>query len=164
MKEILFISCLVSVSIFGYSQQTLQHVVATSGNYFANEDVSLSFTLGEAVIIASTTDNLIITQGFQQPEYQVTNYTDESLYVQFNIKIYPNPFANSISVDFQNSPVNNYTLKVFDLTGKMVLLENLRSDTINSIDFTPFSSGQYLFIISSETSGLLGIHVVQKII
>lgn len=44
-----------------------QQVVAASGGYYTNTQGTLSVTIGEPVIQTTSTVNLIITQGFQQP-------------------------------------------------------------------------------------------------
>lgn len=44
-----------------------QQVVATAGDYFEGENISLSWTLGETVIETLAGDDIILTQGFQQP-------------------------------------------------------------------------------------------------
>ncbi len=45
----------------------MMHVVAAAGNYFRNQNFSVSSTLGETVIETLQTGNVILTQGFQQP-------------------------------------------------------------------------------------------------
>jgi len=50
------------------SAQTLSPVVlASSGNYYENASVSLSWTLGEIATETYSSGNIILTQGFQQP-------------------------------------------------------------------------------------------------
>ena len=44
-----------------------QQVIATSGGYYQNENISLSWTVGEPVIETFTAGDVILTQGFQQP-------------------------------------------------------------------------------------------------
>jgi len=44
-----------------------QQVVATAGAYYENDNISLSWTLGETVIATFESDDIILTQGFQQP-------------------------------------------------------------------------------------------------
>ena len=48
-------------------QTNAQQVIATSGGYYQNENISLSWTVGEPVIETFTAGDVILTQGFQQP-------------------------------------------------------------------------------------------------
>jgi hypothetical protein len=44
-----------------------QQVIASAGDYFEGNDISISWTLGEPVIETFQGNDLILTQGFQQP-------------------------------------------------------------------------------------------------
>lgn len=44
-----------------------QQVIASAGEYFEGENISLSWTLGEPVIETTTGADIVLTQGFQQP-------------------------------------------------------------------------------------------------
>jgi hypothetical protein len=44
-----------------------QQVISTAGDYYQDENMSLSWTLGETVIETFENDNIVLTQGFQQP-------------------------------------------------------------------------------------------------
>jgi len=59
---------LITVAILAFSQNTFaQQIIATSGGYFEGENISMSWTLGEPVIETFAGDDIILTQGFQQP-------------------------------------------------------------------------------------------------
>ena len=62
-----FFSATISLFIF-IGQLKSQQVVAASGGYYSNLQGSLSITVGEPVIQTTSSINLILTQGFQQPE------------------------------------------------------------------------------------------------
>jgi len=44
-----------------------QQVIASAGGYYEGENISLSWTLGEPVIETFEGNDIILTQGFQQP-------------------------------------------------------------------------------------------------
>ncbi|OQX82230.1 MAG: hypothetical protein B6D64_00925 [Bacteroidetes bacterium 4484_276] len=50
-----------------YGQSVSPEVIATSGGYFENAEISLSWTLGETVTETFSSGNVTLTQGFQQP-------------------------------------------------------------------------------------------------
>lgn len=62
------------------------------------------------------------------------------------IKIYPNPFVDSINWISQEGGL--YTLQLFSQNGKL-LFE--KTTTENSIDFSSFNSGVYFLVIREET-------------
>ncbi|MCF8366769.1 MAG: hypothetical protein K9H16_13355, partial [Bacteroidales bacterium] len=63
-----FLQITIGIALLAcFSQVKAQQVIASSGGYFENENLSLSFTIGEPVIETFTGTDFILTQGFQQP-------------------------------------------------------------------------------------------------
>ena len=59
---------LISAALIAFSLNTFaQQIIATSGGYFEGENISMSWTLGEPVIETFAGEDIILTQGFQQP-------------------------------------------------------------------------------------------------
>jgi len=50
-----------------FGQSVSPDVIATSGDYFQNANVSLSWTMGELITETFSNGNIALTQGFQQP-------------------------------------------------------------------------------------------------
>ncbi|HOW26003.1 MAG TPA: T9SS type A sorting domain-containing protein [Bacteroidales bacterium] len=64
---------------FGSMSQTLdQQVIATAGNYSEAGGISLSWTMGECVIATFGNNDIILTQGFQQP---LMTFTGQLLHI-----------------------------------------------------------------------------------
>ena len=66
MKKSLRFILIFAIAFFSFHAKA-QQVVATSGGYFEGENVTLSWTLGEPVVETFTGNNVVLTQGFQQP-------------------------------------------------------------------------------------------------
>ncbi len=62
-KLLLIFLLMLLITKFAASQQ----VVATAGDYFENDNLSISWTLGETIIATFESENIVLTQGFQQP-------------------------------------------------------------------------------------------------
>jgi hypothetical protein len=71
MKITILVFCL-TLSSGLYSQSLIPDVVTSAGGYFESGTTSVSWTLGEPVTEAFTNNNMILTQGFQQPFYGIT--------------------------------------------------------------------------------------------
>lgn len=66
MKQI--VSYLIATAFIAFSlNSNAQQAIATAGGYFEGENISLCWTLGEPVIETFGGDDIILTQGFQQP-------------------------------------------------------------------------------------------------
>jgi len=100
------------------AEQTPQHqVISSSGKYFENSSGSISFTLGEPVIMTLSQGDNILTQGFHQAEITVIN---ESIYpaLQFEIAVYPNPAHDYV------------ILKADQISGLYYILYTIKGDAI----------------------------------
>lgn len=68
--------------------------------------------------------------------------------------MYPNPANNSLVVLAQNSFESNM-VKIYDATGRMVLLHNLDSRTLQTIDIASLPAGLYYVTIGPSTKKLI---------
>jgi len=67
-----------------------------------------------------------------------------------NLQVFPNPATNNLNISFDLPKGNdNVWIEVLDLTGKVILNENM-SDSQISLDIASLESGSYLLKISSE--------------
>jgi gliding motility-associated-like protein len=68
MKQIIYISILLLfISSTTFGQVTLgRQVIGSTGSYFTGTNISVSSTVGEAVVQTLSSPNFILTQGFQQ--------------------------------------------------------------------------------------------------
>lgn len=68
MKSFLTIIVVFIIS-FNLSAQTIdRNVIASAGGYYQSNDLIVSYTIGEPVIYTLSTPNVLLTQGFQQPD------------------------------------------------------------------------------------------------
>ena len=75
MKKISTTFLITVFAWFGIHSQSIERdVVASSGDYFENAGVSLSWTLGELAVETYTAGNITLTQGFQQPGGTVSGF------------------------------------------------------------------------------------------
>jgi hypothetical protein len=76
------------------------------------------------------------------------------------IKISPNPASTTLTIQLENTfPPTSFQL--FDLSGRMVLQQELRSSTSVQIDISAVSKGMYLYHLASEESNTSGKLVVE---
>ncbi len=72
------------------------------------------------------------------------------------IAIYPIPAQSNMFIDIQDNKLNNPILSIYDLTGKIIYLENLNTNnTIHSINTSLINNGSYILQISDNSEVLL---------
>ncbi len=131
---------------------TAQEVITTSGEFGANSEGSLSWTLGEIVTETASTTSHHLTQGFQQIQEGYLGLPDESISNEF--LIYPNPFNLEVNV-VSNNNFGNYTLTIFDYQTKVVLQKDINFSSAcrqMSIDLSMLSAGFYYVELMTSSS------------
>jgi len=96
-----------------------QEVVAPAGNFFQGNGKSISWTLGELAIETFYGDDIIITQGFQQPQLTIPSSIDH-LDNEFDILAYPNPASEFIQITFQNGIPENAAYVLYGFKGEQI--------------------------------------------
>lgn len=120
------------------------NAISASGGYSEGAVYSMSFTIGEAVIITGTSGAHHITQGFQQPDLAVLSVEE---YQNIDISVYPNPARDVINV----STSENTKLMVYDIQGKVVRTFDIFSSQ-TTIDVSELSRGTYTLVFEANGS------------
>ena len=61
MKKLILTITLFSIATLGYTQQITRSVMASSGNYSTNSGVTISSTVGEAMVTTLTAGGFTLT-------------------------------------------------------------------------------------------------------
>ena len=140
MKHIIFFM-LCTLSLGGlFGQSISPGVYATSGSYFAVSNIQLSWTLGESIIGSD--------QGFHQSLVSVPVRANPEL--NFDILVYPNPVASTLSLKSRNPGNLKITIELSDLTGRLLFNKSIGSKNVYQMDFSKYISGIYLLRVTTE--------------
>ncbi len=146
MKHLPVILLCIPFAVFG--QDVSLYVLPAQGGFATSETMTLSWTLGEGFTETTYLDDVVVTQGFQQPFFDLQRVTPLSADT-YQANIYPNPTPGNLNLELMN-PGSGYQVEVIDLTGKV--LQTLQAtDKICQIDMSDYPAGQYFVRISSDT-------------
>lgn len=152
MKKGLLIAS-VFVTTLSYAQTVDLQVIGSLGGSYADANIDVNYTAGEAVIETVASGSIVLTQGFHQPDYGL-NALEEQV-IDNNISLYPNPTRDELNIAFTNNAKNYGTIEVMvvDLQGKQVYSEEVTlipgANDIIQLDCGSLKSGQYLLSIRS---------------
>jgi len=149
---------------FSFSQSLSPTLISSAGAYAEGGDISLSYSLGEIAVTTLTTDNLVLTQGFHQPELTGTGMPDE-MELDWKVNAFPNPVQDQLNISIRLRKPVDLNLAIFDLTGKKLLIKKLGripADFDYSIDFSGFSNGIYFLKIQTTDKRYSRIIKIQK--
>ncbi len=140
-----------------FAQQSL---IASSGGVFVNTNFSLSWSLGDIAIETLSTDNLVLTQGMQQPTKKATGIY-QNIYQTPEISIYPNPFKEILYINPQtiiNEPVE---IRLTDAQGKIVAIKKTNELPAN-LETTHFETGLYLLNLIINNQSVYTTYIVKQ--
>jgi hypothetical protein len=72
---------------------------------------------------------------------------DDSRYQDYNV--YPNPAHDWVKIDL-NREHTNVSIKVFDMTGNLLKMEEIDRMSTTDLDLTEFKAGLYMIQIHSD--------------
>ncbi len=155
---IAFVNPLVNIS----AQELQSDIKATASNYFTTDTYSLSWSIGEAVILTVSDSTISLTQGFQQPKFK-KKYVKSDLPNKDNIGIWPNPAVDEIEIKLDRPIDKNIPIKaeIYDAIGRRVISKEFYGQKV-SINISYLASGVYFVKLSVDGKDL-GTQKIQKL-
>ena len=103
---------------------------------------------------------VIVTQGAcsDTSECYTLDYTGIADILDQDYEVYPNPAHSYVTIDMANEH-SNVTIKVFDMTGNLLRVEELDRLTKTDLDISEFKAGMYMIQIHSDQ-----VHSVARIV
>ncbi|UCH13382.1 MAG: T9SS type A sorting domain-containing protein [Bacteroidales bacterium] len=119
-KKLLLVT--VYVAIAGFINSAAQEVITPSASYFETPSMSLTWTIGEIAIETFTSEDIMLTQGFNQADIIITGITEE-LSPGFNIAIYPNPVKDNFNITIEAEQMQELKAELYSMSGTKLLSE-----------------------------------------
>ena len=115
-------------------------LISSAGETLIKNNYNLSFSLGEIAIETLMQPDIILTQGFHQENYQISDL--DELSDMHTITIYPNPTQDFIYINCNTEQLVDLIIK--DIKGSTIFsLLDTHGATTQNIYLTPFSQGVY---------------------
>lgn len=147
MKNLIVI-LFAAFSFEAFAQQTTPQVIATGGNISQQSNAQISYTIGEPVIQTATDGTTILTQGYQQPHYNITLLPPYQNTLP-NITVFPNPTKDHLQLTFDIAKETKVIISLFDAVGKQIQKQSyqaLPKNTLN-LPMQQVASGKYMLTI-----------------
>jgi len=145
-------------SNFVKAQINTPDVIASSGGYFVQNNGSISWTLGE-IVTEKSSNNTILTQGFQQSQFNVLSIRDVDGFLELNP--FPNPVVDYFTI--KTSETGKLRMDLFDMQGRLIESTFFYGNEENQFSMLKLSVGLYLVKISTENKSISKTFKIQKI-
>ena len=136
---------LISLSAYGQSmkKQTLSQYGSSEFVYANNKSYFIQQSIGQASVIHSyQANNHELRQGFLQPikASLINNGFDTTI----DVSIFPNPFGNTIQVNFEETLVDVINVSLFHVSGQLIYRQEFNPSNSLSLQFDNLSAGAYI--------------------
>lgn len=110
-----------------------------------NQTYVIQQSIGQKSVIGTIDNgNYILRQGFIQPDI-LAKIMDKNVPLNLHMKVYPNPFANQISLSFNEEIKDGIDIEVFNILGSQVFKMSYQPSQQINVKLDKLSSGQYFF-------------------
>jgi hypothetical protein len=143
----LMASILIAISV--RSQSISSNTLNSSGNSYSQGYYNIDWSVGELSLVNTmeSTPQLIVTNGFLQPNLSATDQDQKHRFTASEIRIMPNPTRGKIEVNVATAEQGTLYFFVYDARGRAIMNDKLLSAGImvsKFIDLTAFPASTYL--------------------
>jgi hypothetical protein len=162
MKIFRIISSITIVLAFAYPAiLSGQQIITTSGGGGSGTGGKVSYTVGQVINNAYTSDGGSVVEGVQQP-YEISVETGVDIAsINISIKAFPNPTADFLTVIIQDYQTKNLSFELFDLDGKLKASGKINSsETI--VKMNELIPAVYFLKISSKEKDIKVFKIIKN--
>ena len=132
-----------------HAQSISKQVIGPSGATFDNGSNKLSYTAGEVLVGAMTSEDgsYQLGNGYY-PSLDLSTLNTESLELQLQVKVYPNPVTEAI---FITHPTEQFfEVKITDVSGKQILKTAHQKQ--QALNVQSLTTGTYFITVTTKES------------
>lgn len=166
VKFLSIFSLVLGMGVVAKGQTVAPEVWASAGDFYKSASMSVTWTMGETVIetYAEPNENLILTQGFNQPTKLLTAIAEHPQNISPIFSVYPNPTSGILRIKLSKPYDRQVEVSLFNTLGQLIQSESWLPNSAASeleISLENLANGVYFLQISSGEASL-GVYKVQK--
>ena len=158
---LLLTSLMCSVS---FAQNISPQSVNSTGTKMSQSNGSLSFTVGELLVLSQTdSDGNSLGGGFTATAAITTVSIREADAAVLDVKVYPNPTTELVNIQINHSTLEQIIISITDLQGKEVYNGKYAgiSNTIG-VNAAAYAPGTYVLALKNTNNQVLGTYKIIK--
>ncbi len=159
MKKISLFVIGIAMTSLAMSQTASPELVSSAGESFNNSTYQLNWSIGECVTATHSAGDYVITQGFHQNTYVITEVED--LATDIKISIYPNPTTDLLTIDFPTSERLGNVITVTDINGKVLQQTEITTDK-KQLNFSNYANGIYFLSVKQKNQLIKSFKIIKN--
>ena len=147
-----------------YAQSIAPQSVTSSGTIMSQANGSLSFTVGELVVLSQTdSQGNTLCGGFTAGTTLTTVRIQETDAALLDVKVFPNPTAALLNIQINHSAIDQVLVTISDLQGNEVYNGKYAGITnVIEINTVTYAAGNYVLTLKSINNQVLGTYKIIK--
>lgn len=154
----------ILVGTLSYAQSIPLQSVNSGGTKMSQVNGSLSFTIGELVVLKHTdSQGNTLGGGFTAGATLTTTSIQEADVTMFDVKVFPNPTSDLVNIRINHSSIEQVNVTITDLQGKEIYNGKYAgiSNTIG-INTTSYAPGTYTLSLKNNKNQVLSTYKIIK--
>ena len=155
---------LMLIGTMSYAQSIAPQSVNSGGTKMTQANGSLSFTVGELVVLSQTdSDGNTLGGGFTAGATLTTVSIQETDAAVLDVKVYPNPTTELVNIQINHSTLDQVVVTMTDLQGKEVYSGKYAGiSNIIGINTASYATGTYVLSLKNINNQVLGTYKIIK--
>ena len=164
LKPIALLGAAMLMGAMSYAQSIAPQSVNSSGTKMTQANGSLSFTVGELVVLSQTdSQGNTLGGGFTAGATLTTVSIQETDATVLDVKVYPNPTTDLVIVQINHSTLDQVVVTINDLQGKEVYSGKYAGiSNVIGINTASYATGTYMLILKNLNNQVLGTYKIIK--
>jgi hypothetical protein len=163
-KPIALLGAALLTGTISFAQSIALQSVNSGGTKMTQANGSLSFTVGELVVLSQTdSDGNTLGGGFTAGATLTTVSIKETDLAVLDVKVYPNPTAELVNIQINHSTIDQVVVTITDLQGKEVYSGKYAGiSNVIGINTASYATGTYILSLKNLNNQVLGTYKIIK--
>ena len=163
-KPIALLGAAMLMGTISYAQSIAPQSVNSGGIKMTQANGSLSFTVGELVILSQTdSQGNTLGGGFTSGATLTTVSIQEADATVLDVKVYPNPTTELVNIQINHSAIDQVVVTITDLQGKEVYNGKYAGiSNVIGINTASYETGTYVLSLKNLNNQVLGTYKIIK--
>jgi hypothetical protein len=163
-KPLALLGVAMLMGTMSYAQSIAPQSVNSSGTKMSQANGSLSFTVGELLVLSQTdSQGNTLGGGFTAGATLTTVSIQETDAAVLDLSVFPNPTSDLVNIRINHSSIDQVLVSITDLQGKEVY-SGLYAGVSNTIGINTasYAPGTYVLSLKSNNNQVLGTYKIIK--
>ena len=163
-KPIALLGAAMLMGTISFAQSIAPQSVNSGGTKMSQANGSLSFTVGELVVLSQTdSQGNTLGGGFTAGATSTTVSIQETDASILDVKVYPNPTSELVNIQINHSTLDQVVVIITDLQGKEVYSGKYAGiSNVIGINTASYATGTYVLSLKNLNNQVLGTYKIIK--